>query len=175
MNTEIREFVESDIATIVDYFLKADAAFLRGMGADKDKLPSREKWIQKLTTELDKPYPTKKYHYIIWLRDGQAVGHSKVNHINYGESATMHLHLWENALRKKGLGVKFLRKTLPLYFEKFVLKKLICEPYSKNIAPNKILKKIGFDLVRIYTTIPGPINFKQKVHRYELTKEQLSA
>ena len=88
MNTEIREFVESDIATIVDYFLQADAAFLRGMGADKDKLPSREKWIQKLTTELDKPYPTKKYHYIIWLRDGQAVGHSNVNHINYGESAT---------------------------------------------------------------------------------------
>lgn len=173
MKAEIREFVKSDIEKIVDYFIDAESNFLKGMGADKSKMPKREKWIQNLQSELEKPYQEKEYYYIIWLLDGKPVGHSNVNHIDFGRSATMHLHLWKNRMRKGGLGLEFLKMTIPLYFEKFELKKLICEPYSENIAPNKTLKKIGFDLICTYETIPGPINFKQKVNRYELTKRQL--
>ena len=173
MKAETREFVKSDIEKIIDYFIDAESDFLKGMGADKSKLPKREKWIQKLHSELVKSYREKDYYYIIWLLDGKPIGHSNVNHIKFGESATMHLHLWKNGMRKSGLGLEFLRMTIPLYFEKLELKKLICEPYSENIAPNRTLKKIGFDLIRTYETIPGPINFKQKVNRYELTKEQM--
>ena len=173
MKAEIREFVKSDIEKIVDYFIDAESDFLKGMGADKSKLPKREKWIRNLQSELIKPYREKDYYYIIWLLDDEPVGHSNVNHIDFGESATMHLHLWKNGMRKSGLGLEFLKMTIPLYFEKLELKKLICEPYSKNIAPNRVLKKIGFDLILTYETIPGPINFKQEVNRYELTKEQL--
>ena len=173
MKTKIRGFVKSDIEKIVDYFIDAESDFLKVMGADKSKLPKREKWIQNLKLELVKPYREKNYYYIIWLLDSESVGHSNVNHIDFGESATMHLHLWKNGMRKSGLGLEFLKMTIPLYFEKLELKKLICEPYSENIAPNQVLKKIGFDLIRTYETIPGPINFKQKVNRYELTKEQM--
>lgn len=173
MKVEIREFVESDIEKIVDYFIDAESDFLKGMGADKSKLPERKEWIHNLQSELIKPYREKDYYYIIWLLDGRPVGHSNVNHIDFGESATMHLHLWKSGTRKSGLGLEFLKMTIPLYFEKLELKKLICEPYSENIAPNRTLKKIGFDLIQTYETIPGPINFRQIVNRYELTKEQL--
>lgn len=174
MKLSVREFKASDIENIVDYFFYAEKDFLKGMGAEKDKLPKREKWIQNLQTELVKPYNEKGYYYIIWLLNNTPIGHSNVNHISFGESATMHLHLWKSEKRKSGLGLKFLKMTIPLYFEKFELKKLICEPYSENIAPNKTMKKIGFNFIRTYETIPGMINFQQKVNRYELTKEQLS-
>ena len=85
----------------------------------------------------------------------------------------MHLHLWENSTRKKGLGLDFLKMTVPYYFKNLELQKLICEPYSKNIAPNKVLKKLGFELVRTYETTPGQINFLQTVNRYELKKENV--
>ena len=173
MRAEVREFTKSDIEKIVDYFIRAEAHFLKGMGADKSKLPEREKWIQNLESELEKSNVERGYYYMIWLLDGQAVGHSNINNISFGESATMHLHLWKNGIRKSGLGLEFLKMTIPHYFEKFELKKLICEPYSENIAPNRTLKKIGFDLIRTYETVPGPINFKQTVNRYELKKEQL--
>ncbi|WP_420571403.1 GNAT family N-acetyltransferase [Kordia sp.] len=173
MKITVREFIASDIEKIVDYFFNADVDFLKGMGADKSKLPNREKWIQNLQAELIKPYKEKEYYYIIWLVDNIPVGHSNVNHISFGISAKMHLHLWENGKRKSGLGLKFLKMTIPFYFEKFELKKLICEPYSENIAPNKTLKKLGFDFIRTYETIPGMINFRQKVNHYELAKEQL--
>ncbi len=122
---------------------------------------------------LINPLTEKEFYYILWLFDNQPIGHSNINQIKFGNTATMHLHLWDSATRKKGLGIQFLRMTVPYYFKKFNLKKLICEPYSKNVAPNKVLKKLGFEWVRIYDTTPGQINFLQTVNRYELNKEQI--
>ena len=122
---------------------------------------------------LINPLTEKEFYYILWLFDNQPIGHSNINQIKFGNTATMHLHLWDSATRKKGLGIQFLRMTVPYYFKKFNLKKLICEPYSKNVAPNKVLKKLGFEWVRTYDTTPGQINFHQTVNRYELNKEQI--
>jgi ribosomal-protein-alanine N-acetyltransferase len=84
----------------------------------------------------------------------------------------MHLHLWNNASRKKGNGTAFVKLTLPYYFENLQLKKLCCEPYALNTAPNKTLKKVGFTFIKKYTTIPGILNFEQEVNLWEMTKEQ---
>lgn len=173
MKLTVREIQANDIEKIVNYFINADSEFLKGMGANKSKLPKKGDWIKKLESELIKPYKNKEYYYIIWLLDNEEVGHSNINNIEFGESATMHLHLWNTDKRKSGLGVDFLKLTIPYYFRKFELKKLICEPYSKNIAPNKVLKKLNFELVKTYETTPGWINFKQIVNRYEFKKVQL--
>lgn len=84
MKLSVREMLESDIPYIVDYFVNADAGFLKGIGADKNKLPGREEWIQKLGFEYGKPYAQKEFYYIIWLMDGIPVGHSNVNAIVFG-------------------------------------------------------------------------------------------
>ncbi len=173
MKLDIREMHSYDIEIIVDYFVNADHSFLRGMGVEKNKLPKRADWIEKLKIDLTKPYEKKEFYYVIWLIDNKAVGHSNINMIEFDSIATMHLHLWDKENRKNGLGIEFLKLTIPCYFEKFSLKKLICEPFSENVGPNKALKKVGFSLVKIYDTIPGWINFYQVVNRYELKKEQL--
>jgi len=163
-----------DMSKIVDYFVNADAEFLKGMGADKSKFPERTAWINSLHGEYEKSYDEKEFYYIIWLIDDRPSGHSNINTIDFGKTAVMHLHLWAKNRRQKGLGLQFLKQTIPYYFENFDLEKLICEPRAENIAPNKTLKKLGFELVRTYDTTPGWINFHQTVSRYELTKEQLA-
>ncbi len=172
MRTSVSEMKEIDVARVVDYFIHMDIEFLKGMGAVKSKLPNREKWITQIVHEVRKEYQKKELFYIIWLLDDEPVGHSNVNNIKFGESATMHLHLWDYGKHKKGLGGQFLKKTIPYYFEKLKLKKLICEPYAKNYAPNKLLKGFGFDFIKSYDTIPGNICFYQTVNRYELPKSK---
>ena len=173
MKLTVREIHTNDIEKIVNYFINADTEFLKEMGADKSKLPKKKEWIEKLESEFNKTYANKEFYYIIWLLDNQAIGHSNINNIEFGKSATMHLHLWSNDKRKNGLGLDFLRLTIPYYFKNFGLEKLICEPYSKNIAPNKVLKKVGFEMIRTYATTPGWINFHQTVNRFELKKDNL--
>ena len=175
MKLSTRELIESDIENIVDYFLNADIDFLRHMGADKQKLPERNTWINLIKAEYGKAYEEKEFYYIVWLIDEQPVGHSNINNIQFGKSATMHLHLWENGSRRKGLAIEFLKSSIKYYFKNFRLQKLICEIRVENIAPLKVLKKNGFVLKRTYDTTPGWINFHQTVNRYELAKEKLKS
>ena len=164
---KVRELQVDDIERIVDYFLQSNTEFLKGMGADKSKLPNKKEWIDLLKVELEKPYSEKEFYYIIWLLDDQAIGHSNISKIQYGNSATMHLHLWNKDNRGKGLGVDFLRLTIPYYFKNIELQKIICEPLADNITPNRVLEKLGFNFIRTYETTPGWINFHQTVNRYE--------
>ncbi len=143
MKISVREMNIHDIELVVDYFVNADADYLRGMGADKDKLPSKTVWIENLKNELEKPIPDKEYYYLIWLNDDLPIGHSNINKIVYGKFANMHLHMWTSHLRGKGLGLRFVELSIPYYFKKFKLGKLICEPYAGNTGPNKLLKKAG--------------------------------
>jgi len=172
MNLTVREMKKYEIDFMVDYFMHAAPEFLKGMGAIKSRLPKRKDWVKKLHLEHEKSYKLKEIYYVIWLINNEPQGHSNINNIVFGESATMHIHLWENHHRKSGLGFDLLHHTMPFYFNNFKLKKLISEPYSENIAPNRLLKKVGFEFIKAYETIPGLMNFNQVVNRYEMTKEQ---
>ncbi len=174
MKLSVREMTTDDIEQIVNYFCTADVLYLKGMGADKHKLPEKGQWIKKLQSEYAKPYNQKEFYYIIWLIDNQPIGHSNINKITYGISASMHLHIWKTSNRRNGFGVKFLNLTIPYYFDNFKLKNLICEPYAENPAPNYILKKIGFTFEKSYETTPGWINFYQMTNQFTLSKEKFN-
>jgi RimJ/RimL family protein N-acetyltransferase len=125
-----------------------------------------------LSEQLSQSYHEKKSYCIIWLEDDKPVGHSNVNKIVFGEIAYMHLHLWYTGTRKKGAGTVFVKKTLPFFFENLQLKKICCEPYSLNPAPNKTLARVGFRFVNEYKTTPGWLNFEQTVNLWEMNHSE---
>lgn len=167
----VREIKITDIDLLADYWFKSDSEFFKSMGADKDKLPTKSQFIQILAEQISLSIKDKSSYALIWELDKKQIGHSNVNNIIYGKEATMHLHLWKSDSRKKGVGTELVKRSLPYYFKYLRLKKLICEPYAFNPAPNKTLEKVGFEFVKRYRTIPGSLNFEQEVNRWELTKE----
>ena len=172
MNLTVRELEAKDISLIADYWTKSDDAFLIGMGVDLDKLPTRDFFIKMLTNQLALSLNKRKSYALIWEIDGVPVGHSNVNDLVFGQHATMHLHLWQSTHRKNGMGTILVAKSLPFYFEKLQLQELFCEPYALNPAPNKTLKKMGFEMLKSHRTTPGGINFEQEVNRWVMTKEK---
>ena len=165
----VREICEKDIELITEYWLGSSSSFMRAMGVDISKIPDEEQWRETLTGQINQSYEEKKSYCIIWEVDRKAVGHSNINKIIFGEEAYMHLHIWDENIRKKGFGVSFVKLTIPWFFEKYQLKKLYCEPYALNPAPNKTLEKIGFEFVKEYTTTPGWLNFEQPVKLWVMT------
>jgi [ribosomal protein S5]-alanine N-acetyltransferase len=174
-NITVRQLSLDDHETIVDYFLQADNEFLLSMGVDAAKLPSKQEWLGILNSNFYLPLEQKEFLYIIWLLDDQPVGHSNINKIVFGEEAYLHLHLWQQDKRQKGLGMAFLKRTIPYFFDTFQLKNLFCEPSASNPAPNKALEKLGFDFIRSYDTTPGWINFFQPVNRWCLSRKKYEA
>jgi RimJ/RimL family protein N-acetyltransferase len=163
-----------DYPHIVDYFLNGDKEFHLGMGVESSKLPKREDWLTLLHENHHRPLEKKSFFYVIWEYNGEAIGHSNINKIVFGQEAYTHLHMWRKDVRQKGLGQQFMTMSLPYYFREFNLQTLFCEPYAGNEAPNKTLRKLGFVFERTYETTPGWINFHQLVNRWNITRERFS-
>ena len=174
MKLSVREWKINDIEKIVNYWHSLSPKYLKTLGADKSKFPYKEEWKKKLSSEFLKPKEQQNFYYIIWLIDEAPVGHSNIDHIKFGRSAHMHLHLWLSEKRKRGIGYEFLTKSIPYFFDLFELDKLYCEPYAYNEAPNRTVKKLGFEIVKEYETTPGWNTFYQKVNKYKMTKKSFS-
>ncbi len=168
----VREIEIPDIELIASYWLNADKIHLESMGVDINKIPARQQFINYLTTQLETPIANRESYCIIWLENNVPIGHSNTRPTLYGEEAFMHLHLWNNENRRKGIGYELVKLTIPHFFENLKLKVLYCEPYALNPAPNKTIQKAGFGLVKEYTTVPGAFNSEQKVKRWQLSYEK---
>lgn len=170
---DIRELETPDIAPVADYWMNAKPEYLEGMGVALDKMPTREQLTGMLHAQIALPIEKRNAFCIVWLLDGVPVGHCNTNPTVFGEWAQMHLHLWRAELRGSGLGTRFVRRALPLFFERLRIQTLYCEPYALNPAPHATLRKLGFELEREYTTVPGSLNFEQPVKRWRLSRERL--
>lgn len=170
MNLSVREIELTDIPYIANYWLQSGTDYMEGMGVDVKKLPKREFWDQMLAEQINTPLEQKQSYATIWLVDGQPIGHCNINKIEFGKQAYMHLHIWEEASRRMGIGAALVKLSLPFFFEKYQLTQLYCEPYALNVAPNKLLVKLGFILEKEYTTTPGFICFEQPVKLWVLPR-----
>ena len=159
---------------VVDYFHGADDAFLDLLGVDPSKLADPDEWRDLISRDLAKPLAKRKYYYLIWEFDGAPVGHSNIGDIVRGEHAYMHLHIWPQAQRQRGLGGEFVKRSVPIYFDKFDLETLYCQPKASNPAPNRTLAKVGFELLDTFETTPGWFNTYQTVNRWYFPRSGLT-
>lgn len=128
MNLSVREIELADIPYIANYWLQSGTDYMEGMGVDVEKLPQREFWDQMLAEQINTPLEQKQSYATIWLVDGQPIGHCNINKIEFGKQAYMHLHIWEEASRRMGIGAALVKMSLPFFFEKFSLHNCIVNP-----------------------------------------------
>lgn len=167
----VRELRTDDIPLIADYWEHSDLEYLISIGVDPEKITPRKTFISTLSRQLSLPKEERNAYCIIWLLDGIPIGHCNTNPTQFGNDAYLHLHIWKPELRNKGLGLAFLKKTIPLLFENLQLNVLYSQPNAANKAANRTLEKLGFDFVDELETLPGSITSRQMVKKWELDKD----
>jgi RimJ/RimL family protein N-acetyltransferase len=163
----------SETHLVIDYFLNATPEYLNGLGVDPTRVPDRSAWQARFEQQFALPLEQRKIVLVLWELDGRPAGFSSSDKIRLGDEAYMHLHVLEPERRNKGNGAIFVRQTARLYFEMLNLKRLYCEPYALNVAPNRTLQKAGFKYVKTHETVPGPMNFHQPVTRWMIERGQV--
>lgn len=166
MNLNVRLMTAPEIDLIINYFWRSTPEELESIGVDPTRLPDPEAWRRRFQAELMKPVEERANVLVSWLMEGQPIGFSTADKIVYGEHANMHLHVTQRELRKQGLGVECVRRSVDLYFRELRLKRLFCEPNAFNVAPNRTLQRAGFSYLKSHMTVPGPLNFHQAVTRW---------
>lgn len=167
----IRELDATDVPLLTTYWTTATEEQLRGMGADPAMMPTEENWHQRLNTQIATTYAQKQSWALILLIDGVPSGHCNINKIVPGGEAWMHMHLWQANYRQNGAGTAMVKMAIPHFFRQYNLKRLYCEPYALNPAPNATLKKLGFEFVRQAITKPDIITFEQPTNLWVMTRE----
>jgi RimJ/RimL family protein N-acetyltransferase len=162
------EIAEVDLR--IDYFHDASDSYLTKLGVDRALLPSRETWRESSAKDLAQPPAERDSYRLVWELDGRIVGFSSVDHIDFGEQAFMHLHIFEEPDRRGGLGTEFVRLSAAEYFRAFELRRLFCQPNAFNVAPNRTLQRAGFRYVFTEEMQPSDINFLQPITRWVLER-----
>jgi [ribosomal protein S5]-alanine N-acetyltransferase len=169
-NISVSELQLSELPLLADYWLESPSAYLESLGVDVYKLSSRANFIAQISAQMALPPAERRSFALVWRLDDQPIGHCNLNPFVFGESGQLHLHLWQAAHRKQGLGLPLLQKSLPVFFDLLQLQQIFCEPYALNPAPNALLAKAGFTFIKTYRTVPGSINFEQEVKQWKLQK-----
>jgi RimJ/RimL family protein N-acetyltransferase len=161
----------SETGLVIDYFLNATPEYLNSLGVDPTRVPERSAWQARFEQQFALPVEQRTVLLVLWELDGKPAGFSSSDRIRFGEEAFMHLHVIDPERRQSGHGAVFVRQTAKIYFETLKIKRLFCEPYALNVAPNRTLQVAGFKYIKTHETVPGPMNFHQPVTRWMIQRE----
>src|SRR4030095_9991834 len=108
-----------------------------------DRVPSAAQLRSDLKAMIAAPVDRLRSFILAWCLDGKTIGHSSLKDIVPGDFGSIHLHMWRANLRGKGYGPRLFCLSALDFYERFNLKRIICEPKADNPMANRMLKKIG--------------------------------
>jgi RimJ/RimL family protein N-acetyltransferase len=166
----VRPLVSEDFDGYIAYFTRVSKADAERMGLAIDKVPSPTQLRSDLETMIATPVDRLRSFVLAWCIDGKTIGHSSLKNIVPGESGSMHLHMWRADLRGRGHGPRLFCLSALDFYERFNLKRIMCEPKADNRMANPLLQKIGFPLVVTYVGASSELAFVCELNRYEILR-----
>ena len=166
----VRPLATEDLDGYIAYFTRPSKADAERMGLAIDRVPSPTRLRSDLEAMIAAPLDRLRSFVLAWCVDGKAVGHSSLKDIVPGDFGSIHLHMWRPDLRGKGYGPRLFCLSALDFYERFNLKRIICEPKADNPMANRMLKKIGFPLVLTRVAASSELSVICELNRYEILR-----
>jgi RimJ/RimL family protein N-acetyltransferase len=167
----VRPLASEDFDGYIAYFTRPSKADAERMGLAIDRVPSAARLRSDLEAMIATPLDRLRSSVLAWRVDGKTIGHSSLKDIVPGESGSIHLHMWRTDLRGKGYGPRLFCLSVLDFYERFNLKRIICEPKADNPMANRMLKKIGFPLVLTHVAASSELSVICELNRYEILRD----
>lgn len=167
----VRPLAVEDFAAFIAYFTRVSKADAERMGLAMDKVPSPAQLRSDLEAMSATPVDRLHSFVLAWCLDGLTIGHSSLKDIVPNNVGSMHLHMWRADLRGRGYGRLLFCLSALDFYQRFNLRRIICEPKSDNPIPNRMLQKIGFPLVLTRVGASSELAFVCELNRYEILRD----
>ena len=167
----VRPLAREDFDGYIAYFTRPSTADAERMGLAIDRVPSAAQLRFDLEAMIATPVDRLRSFVLAWSVGGKTIGHSSLKDIVPGEFGSIHLHMWRGELRGKGYGPRLFCLSARDFYERFNLKRIICEPKADNPMANRMLKKIGFPLVLTHVAASSELSVVCELNRYEILRD----
>ena len=167
----VRPLGREDLDGFITYFTRVSQADAERMGLAIDKVPSPTQLRSDLEAMIATPLDRLRSFVLAWCLDGKTIGHSSLKDIVQGEFGSIHLHMWRADLRGRGYGPRLFCLSALDFYERFNLKRIICEPKADNPMANRLLQRIGFPLILTHVAAGSELAFVCALNRYEIVRD----
>ena len=171
----VRSMQKGDAIEIIKYLYNLSASDIERMGLDRENFPDAAQMLAELQVIAESPFGSLDCAYLVWEVSAVPVGFSSLKDIAPGESGGMHLHMWKEAERGKGMGGGLFCKSALEFYRAYNLKMIICEPRADNSLPNRMLQKVGFPLTGSRFGRSSALSAETRLNTYEIRKEIAAA
>jgi RimJ/RimL family protein N-acetyltransferase len=171
MELSVRPLAAQDFDDFINYWLGLSPAEIERLGVAVDCLPTPDRMRSDLEAMLAPPDEAVHSFVLAWCLDGEAIGHASLKDIVPGEFGSMHLHMWRADLRGKGHGADLFCLAAVDFYNRFNLKRIVCEPKADNPSPNRLLQRIGFPLVSTRIGRSSELSSICKLNCYHIVRE----
>ena len=167
----VRPLAREDFDGYIAYFTGASQADADRMGLAIDRVPSASRMHSDLEAMIASPVDRLRSFVLAWCIDGKTIGHSSLKDIVPGDFGSIHLHMWRADLRGRGYGLRLFCLSALDFYERFNLKRIICEPKADNPMANRVLQKIGFPLVLTHVAAGSELSVVCELNRYAILRD----
>jgi hypothetical protein len=152
MELTVRPLAPKDFNGFINYWLGLSQAEIACMGVAIDRMPSATQMRRDLEAMLAAPKDAARSFVLAWC-------------------SNVHLHMWRADLRGKGYGPRLFCLAAVDFYDRFKLKRMICEPKADNPSPNRLLQRIGFPLISTRVGTSSELSVICKLNRYDIVRE----
>ena len=167
----VRPLASEDFRGYITYFTQPSKEDAERMGLAIDRVPSATPLRSDLEAMIATPVEQLRSFVLAWCVDGRTIGHSSIKDIVPGEFGSIHLHMWRADLRGKGYGSRLFCLSVIDFYQRFNLKRIICEPKADNPMANHMLQKLGFPLILTHVAASSELSVVCELNRYEILRE----
>ena len=167
----VRPLASEDFRGYITYFTQPSKDDAERMGLAIDRVPSATRLRSDLEAMIATPVDRLRTFVLAWCVDGKTIGHSSIKDIVPGEFGSIHLHMWRADLRGKGYGPRLFCLSVIDFYQRFNLKRIICEPKADNPMANHMLQKLGFPLILTHVAASSELSVVCELNRYEILRE----
>jgi RimJ/RimL family protein N-acetyltransferase len=171
MELSVRPLAAEDFDGFINYWLGLSREEIERLGVAIDRLPSAARMRSELEAMLVARDDGVRSFVLAWCINGEAIGHSALKDIVPADFGSIHLHMWRTDLRGKGHGPHLFCLAAVDFYERFQLKRIICEPKADNSPPNRLLQRIGFPLISTRIGRSSELSRVCKLNRYDIVRE----
>ena len=167
----VRPLAREDFDGYIAYFTRPSKDDAERMGLATDLVPSAAQLRSDLEAMIATPVDRLRSFVLAWCVDGKTIGHSSLKDIVPGEFGSIHLHMWRADLRGKGYGPRLFCLSVIDFYQRFNLRRIICEPKADNPMANHMLQKLGFPLILTHVAASSELSVVCELNRYEILRE----
>jgi len=150
----LRDVEERDVPAIVSYWHDSPPEYLRSIGLDVGRLPSREEMAKRLRAMATSGGLARRAT-LVCESGGRPVGVGTLRTGMEKKQGYAHTHILDDALRGRGLGHLLLVPVFGAWFRSFPVDEIIAQVVPENARVNRALQKSGLVPTKVELENPG--------------------